>query len=79
MPAASISASTPTTPAASSLSSGRTSGLVGPLPSWHRTYRATAAATRAIDARKCTDTQTGFSLVSTTIPPSTAWTAIAAG
>ena len=33
----------------------------------------TAAPRIAVESRKCTATQAGFSLVSTTIPPTTAW------
>ena len=45
----------------------------------HRTHSTTAAATTALDARKCSATAAGLSLVSTTMPPSTAWANIPAG
>ena len=45
----------------------------------HLTCSATAAARTAIEARKCTATKAGLSLVSTTMPPSTAWARIPAG
>ena len=79
VPAVIISATTAIRPNVISRTSRRTSGRAGAAGSWQRTYSATVAATSAIDARKCTDTQPGFSLVKTTMPPSTAWTTIAPG
>ena len=79
VPAAIMRPSTATAPNANSRTSRGTSSRVGPRPSVQRTYSATAAATRAMESRKCTLTQTGSSLVSTTIPPRAAWARIPAG
>ena len=79
VPAASISAVTPTSSAVSTRRSMRTSPLAGPSPSPARTYSTTAAARIADDSRKCTATKAGLSLVSTTIPPTTAWPTMPSG
>ena len=73
VPAANVSATAPTSVAPMIFRSRRTTGTAGPSPSPTRTCRTTAAATIAVDSMKWIATQAGFSLVRTTIPPTTAW------
>ena len=69
----------PTSAIATSLTSGCTSQTGLAVPSVHRTYSTTAAASTGSVAMKCSDTQNGASFVSTTIPPTTACATIPAG
>ena len=73
VPAASISVMAAASSPARIRRSARTSGRAGPAPSPARACSTTAAARIADDSRKCTATIAGFSLVSTTMPPATAW------
>ena len=90
VPAASISPVTPVSTPASTRRSGRTgrTSASGPVPAsafgltrtLARACSTTAAVKMiAVDSRKCAATSAGFSRVSTTIPPSTAWATTPSG
>ena len=79
VPAASISATTGTRATESTRRSARTSRVAGPSPSAQRDQSATASARIVLDSRKWIETAAGLRLVSTTIPPSTAWATTPSG
>ena len=79
VPAASISATTGTRATDSTRRSARTSLVAGPSPSAQRDQSVTASARIVLDSRKWSETAAGLRLVSTTIPPSTAWATTPSG
>src|SRR6201996_4636472 len=73
VPAAKVSDTAPTSVAPMIRRSRRTVGTARPSPSWTLMCSTTAAPTMPVESMKWAATQAGLSLVSTTIPPTTAW------